>query len=118
MTLLTALSQANTMRPNAADDTIKIAQLYELEGDVAEMLHVSPPTNPYDPDSDEDYELLMPHPYDEVYRWYLMAMIDLANEETQLYADDMAMFNAAWARAASWYRRTTRPADTRNWRTM
>ena len=118
MTLLTALSQANTMRPNAADDTIKVAQLYELEGDVAEMLGVTPPTNQYDPTSDDDYELLMPFPYDEIYRWYLMAMIDLANEETSLYADDMSMFNAAWNRAASWYRRTTMPKNKQNWRVM
>lgn len=118
MTLLTALSQANTMRPNAADDAIKAAQLYELEGRVAEMFGVDPPANPYDPESDEDYELLMPAPYDEMYRWYLMAMIDLANEETDLYANDMEVFNASWDRAAAWYRRTTRPAPNRNWRVM
>jgi hypothetical protein len=45
-------------------------------------------------------------------------MIDMANEETNLYQNDMEMFNAAWTRAASWYRRKTKAPDKGNWRVM
>jgi hypothetical protein len=38
------------------------------------------------------------------------------NEETALYADDMAMFNSAWARAQAWFRRNNRAVRKNNWR--
>ena len=115
MTLLKALEEANKIRPNAANDDIKAPQLFQgLEAEVAELLGEAIPDNPF-PD---DVELLMPYPYDDIYRAYLCAQIDLMNEETQLYAVDMEVFNAAWARAQAWYRRNFRSMVRDNWRVM
>lgn len=119
MTLLTALSEANTLRPNDADNGIKISQLLQgLEGEVAEMFGVDPPEYTYNASNPTDLELLMPYPYDDIYRWYLCAQIDLANEETDLYANDLEVFNAAWARAQAWYRRNNRVPRQKNWKVM
>lgn len=119
MTILTALSEANKLRPNDADDSIKINQLFRgLEGEVAEMIGVDPPEYTYDPADPEDMELLMPYPYDDIYIWYLCAQIDLANEETALYENDMTVFNSMWARGQAWYRRNNRAFSTRNWKVM
>lgn len=121
MTILTALDEANKLRPNDAHDEIKVSQLMQgLEGDVAELLNVDCPEYELDTESQDpdDMELLMPYPYDNIYTLYLMAMIDLANEETALYENDMAVFNAAWARARAWVRRQNRPDKSRNWRVL
>lgn len=115
MTLQDALSEANMVRPNDQDDGIKARELYQgLEGRVADMLGVDPPECPWP----NDAELLMPEPFDDIYRWYLMTIIDLFNEETQLYADDARIFEAKWSAAQAWYRRQTRAFSKKNWRTM
>ena len=123
MTILTALDQAYKTRPTAAHKSILTDQLMRgLEGEVAAMFGMDPPEYefvvPEPPDVQEDLELLMPYPYDDIYLWYLCAQIDLANEETQLYENDLEVFNAAWARAQAWYRRETRKFDKRNWKVM
>ena len=119
MFLLDVLDKANKVRPNDAHDAIKVQLLFQgIEGDVADMIGIEPPEYDYNPEDPQDIELLMPHPYDNIYLWFLCAQIDLMNEETQLYADDMATFNAAWARAQAWYRRTTREPRKKNWRVM
>ena len=124
MTILKVLDQAYKMRPTAAHKEILVDQLMRgLEGDVADMFNMDPPEYEYslpaDPtDPIPDYELLMPYPYDDIYLWYLCAQIDLANEETQLYENDMEVFNAAWARAQAWYRREQRKFSKQNWKVM
>lgn len=117
MTLLTVLDMANKVRPNAAHDDIKTKLLFQqLEGDVADMIGIEPPE--YEYDAQNDIELLMPAPYDDIYLWFLCSQIDLMNEETDLYENDKEAFNAAWARAQAWYRRNTRKKDKRNWKVM
>jgi len=119
MYLLDVLDKANKMRPNAAHDDIKVMLLFKnLEGDVAEMLGVDPPEYTYDVSDPVDIELLMPHPYDDIYLWFLCAQIDIMNEESQLYGNDMEIFNTAWARAQAWYRRNTRKFSKNNWKVM
>lgn len=124
MKMLTALDQAYKLRPTAAHKDILVDQIMRgLEGEVAEMMGVDPPTYEYVVPADPtepmtDYDCLMPYPYDDIYVYYLCAMIDLANEETQLYENDLEVFNAAWARAQAWYRRNNRKFDKRNWKVM
>ena len=93
-----------------------------IPADIAEMLGVTPPVYAYDdsfdPDEDDDIKLLMPHPYDDVYLWYLCAMIDLMQEDTNLYEVDAAQFNALWERAQAWYRRHNPYKCKKNWKVM
>ena len=119
MQLLDVLDKAMKARPNAIDRWILVEKLFQgLEGDVADMIGMDPPEYTWDESNPEDRELLMPYPYDDIYHWYLLAIIDDMNEETQLYENDMAVFNSAWARAQAWYRRNTHKLDKRNWRVM
>lgn len=63
----------------------------------------------------EDWQLLLPAPHEKVYVLQLVAEIDFYNQETDLYANDRAMFNEAWAEAQAWWRRENRPRAVNGW---
>jgi len=113
-----AIKRADALRPNAISEERKADWLYELEGRLAQVRHapplavVPPPARVWPADS----ALAMPPPYDGVYERYLCAMIDLANQETALYANDMAVFESTYADAVAWWRRTHSPAPAGNWK--
>ncbi len=100
MTLKQAIVEADKLRPNAVPDALKAAWIFELEADLAEMMEVDEPKNTW-PESDS--VLLMPDGHNSMYYLYLMAMIDNANEETALYANDMAVAQNAIDEARAWW---------------
>lgn len=112
MRIKEAITRADALRPNTLDEAQKAAWIYELEGRLAEVRRTPQPARTWP----RDAALSMPPPYDNVYTLYLCAMIDLANQETALYADDMTVFNAAYGEAIAWWRRKHRPRPGRNWR--
>jgi len=114
MKIRACIRQADELRPNTLSDETKAGYLYKLEAEIAEMMGVDIPENVWP----EDAEMLMPAPHDDIYHLYLCAMIDSANQETNLYANDMQMANAAIQDAKAWYRRHNMPASKANWRTM
>ncbi len=114
MKLKEAIKRADKLRPNVLPEEQKAAWVYELEGKLAEMRCALPPARTWPADA----SLAMPAPHDVVYELYLCAMIDFANQETDLYANDMAVFNAAVSEAQAWWRRHHRPRPSRNWRVM
>lgn len=112
MTLLTAIEKANALRPNAFDDAMKADWIIGLEAEIAEMMYKDRPCKEYeDPENTypSDKELLMPYPHDGFYVPYLCAMIDEANEETELYQDDMTIATVERQNACSWWWRNNRP---------
>ena len=100
-----AIDRANELRPNAIPDQRKAEWLYSFDAEQAEVMgyeqerFIWPETDP---------ELCMPAPHDNIYPLYLMAMIDNAQEESDLYMNDMAISNQATMEARAWYRRTHR----------
>lgn len=100
MTVKEAIRKADGLRPNAIPDETKAAWLLEVEGELAEMMETDIPDNLW-PETDQ--ELLMPYPKDGMYPLYLCAMIDIANEETALYANDMAVAQNAINEARAWW---------------
>ena len=57
-----------------------------------------------------DEELIVAAPYgEELYYYYLQAMIAAENSETQRYNKRMTMFNSALQAWTDWYNRTHRP---------
>lgn len=114
MNLLKAINNANILRPNDVPDDMKAGWVMGLEAEIAQMIEVYPPDNPFP----QDIELLAWTPYDDVYEKYLCAMIDNANEEVPLYANDMAIYNARMSEFKAAYRRENRYYPKRNWRTL
>lgn len=109
-----AIARADELRPNAVSEEMKASWIYELDGKVAELQGVPVPESKWP----EDFDHLMPSPYDNIYELYLCAQIDNANMETALYENDMAMFNAAWDEARAWWRRTHRQPESSGWMVM
>ena len=57
-----------------------------------------------------DEELLVGDPYGEdLYYYYLQAMVAAENGETQRYNKRMTLFNSAWQGWVNWYNRSHRP---------
>lgn len=120
MTAYEAVKQADIMRPNDIPTETKFGFVYELEGRFARMMGRKAPVNLYEKDSkEEDYPpLLIKAPYDEVYKLYVAAKIDLYNEESNLYENDMAAANAVIAEIQAKWRRENIPPTIGNWSVM
>lgn len=112
MHLKESIRRADALRPNTLPEAQKADWVYELEGRLAQTRHAPPPARLWPADS----ALAMPPPYDQVYERYLCAMIDLANEDTALYANDMVLFEGTYAAATAWWRRTHPPEPAGKWR--
>ncbi len=115
MTVTEAIAAADLMRPNTLNDEQKARFLYELDCNVAELQGVDQPSFVW---PEEDAELLMPAPHDNIYALYLAAKIDYYNQESAMYANDMAVYNSAYDEACAWWRRHNVPESLGNWKVM
>lgn len=106
-----AIRRADELRPNTIAEERKAGWVYELEGRLAQVRGAPAPARVWPADS----ALAMPPPFDTVYERYLCAMIDLASEDTDLYANDMAVFEATFREAAAWWRREHLPEGAGQW---
>ncbi len=134
MKISEAITGADALRHNTMTDEQKVDYLRRLDGDIADMMHLrrrrklagaeleqkpereeaqeQPRRWPFDCTwPEDDATLLMPFPHDEVYVLYLVAMLDLYQQETALYANDMQVFNQAMDEARGWWIRNHRPKD-------
>lgn len=119
MKLKKAISRADAARPNMISEETKVAWIYELECDFAELMNLPTPVNAWSKGG-EDVDLLMPFPHDNVYELYVCAMIDNFNQESALYANDLVVANAAIDSAKAWWRRHNMPVQAKHnyWKVM
>ena len=115
MTILEAITRADLIRPNELDPAVKLRWLSTLDGQIhAELLttHEGGPETfrGYDGETElRTTELLVPHPYDELYLRYLLMRIDLEHGELDRYNNEAAHFNRLWQSFAGRYTRTHSP---------
>ena len=116
MTVQEAIGLVDKLKPNQYDQATKARWLK----DVDEAIHLdivlthAPNTGEADSfDADGytagDHVLLVPPPFEDIYLYYLSTQIDLYNAELGKYANDMALYNAAYTNYSSWYTRTHAP---------
>lgn len=114
MTILDAIHQIDTLKPNTYTQEQKIRWLSTLDGVVKnEMIDTHEggeniTFEPYTVDT-ASKELLIPAPYDEVYIRWLEAQIDYTNGEYNKYQNSMTMYNAAFSSFVRYYNRTHTP---------
>ena len=114
MTLMEALIQADLLRPNELDPSLKLRWLSTLDGQIyTELLQPhgdGPETfSGYGEDTElQSTQLLVPWPYDELYLRYLVMRLDLEHGELDRYNNSAAAFNRLWQSWAGHYARNHR----------
>lgn len=108
------LAKVMELKPNQYEYNILIDWLSALEGKIVkEIFETHEQEEPVEfhgyTESDMNAELLVIDPYADLYKYYLFAMIDFNNGETDRYANSMIMFNNAYAEYRAWYNRTHMP---------
>lgn len=115
MTILEAINRTNVVKPNGYSEAEKIYWLSVLDGTVkAEIIDTHDggemiTFKGYNELTPLTQELLVPHPYDEVYIRWLEAQIDYANGEYGKYNNSITMYNAALSAYEKYYNREHLP---------
>ena len=116
MTIQEAISRVDSLKPNVYSQADKIVWLNNLDLSVKiEILDTHDGAEDYaefagyNAETPLDTELLVPAPYDEMYVFYLEAMIDAYNNEYDRYNESMARFNAKYRDFGAYYNRKHMP---------
>jgi hypothetical protein len=115
MTLGQAISTIDARCHNVYEYSDKVRWLSELDGMIKlEIIDThegggETPFSGYKEGADEDTELLVPHPWDDLYIKWLESRIDYENKEFSRYNNSVSAFNAAYSAFAKWYNRTHMP---------
>ena len=115
MTIAEAISKIDDLKPNTYTPEDKVDWLSSLDARVKSQIidthHCHDPFHFYGYDSvcDQQTELLVPAPYDEMYLRWLEAMIDYHNSEDDRYNNAITLFNNAYEGYKKLYTRTHMP---------
>ena len=115
MTIADAISKVDALKPNTYPLDTKIEWLSNLDGRVkAQIIDTHECTSPiyfygYHDVTDQEMELLVPAPYDEMYLRWLEAMIDYHNSDDDRYNNAIVLFNNAYEGYKKHYTRTHMP---------
>lgn len=115
MTYQEVIERADREKPNAFTTQEKMAWVASLEGKLAANVFLMDieeirALQHRHPDDLED-ELMVTWPHDDIYVFWLEAMIDRANGEDDKYANSMQLYNAAYSDFVAWFVRTYEPAQ-------
>ena len=119
MTIAEAIDLVNRLTANQVSDTDKISWLNSLDLFVYQTILSThciedlEPFNGYRPGTDPVTRLLVPAPYDEIYRWYLEMQIHTANGETAKYNGAASRYNMALQNYMDFVTRKYHSKDTR-----
>lgn len=107
MTIEQAIDRADYICENAYPDDVKIGWLSHLDGMIEQNIldGTGEPFTGYTPDTDKRTELLVPHPFDELYVQWLLCKIYLANQEIEQYNNAATVYGQTYQQYARWYRR-------------
>lgn len=114
MKIIEAINRIDSLKHNTYTQTDKVAWLSRLDAMVKKHIidtHEGEEVTftGYDDSTDEQTELLIPAPYDEVYLRWLEAQIDYHNGEYEKYNNAIDMFNTAYEGYQNYYNRTHMP---------
>lgn len=115
MTIGEAIRRADEAKPNAIEKRDKVRWLSDVDETVYRKLirtHRGGGALEFDGYTDQtpdDTLLFAVQPYDEMYVYYLMAQIDLWNNELDRYQNSQALYNQAYAEYANHYNRSILP---------
>lgn len=109
MKIKEAIASARKLSGNAVDDAALCRWLSELDGRLMLDFYKGSEWMSYSLPQDEDHELLVPFPWDELYVHYLEAMVYYSNGEFDRYRNSYEMFDKKELDYRQWYARNQLP---------
>ena len=115
MTIAEVISKVDALKPNTYTPEDKIEWLSNLDGRVkAQIIDTHECNSPiffygYHSIADQEMELLVPAPYDEMYLRWLEAMIDYHNSDDERYNNAIMLFNNSYEGYKKHYTRNHMP---------
>ena len=115
MKIAEAISKVDALKPNTYTPEDKIEWLSTLDAKVkSQIIDAHECNDPiffygYDSVCDQETELLVPAPYDDIYLRWLESQIDYSNGEYGKYNNSITAFNDAYAIYQKYYNRTYMP---------
>lgn len=117
MTIIEAINQIDSLKANTYSNQDKIEWLSRADGMIKRLIIDTHEDGEeiqfdgYSPDVKLETELLVPHPYDELYIRWLEAQIDYANAEYGKYNNSITTYNAAFSNYENYYNRQHMPIE-------
>ena len=103
------IERVDKVKPNVYDEEQKAEWLARLDGRISrEILKMRDPIKYIYPE-DGDKELLVPYPYDDMYDYFLKAMIDFENGEIDSYNNSLAMYEESFNSYVKLWQRENMP---------
>lgn len=90
-TMHEVIEYVDGVKPNVYSDEDKCGWISRIENTIRIEVHGEEPRK-YSFPQDADNELCAPHPFDDVYSLYVMAMIDYHNKEINGYNQTAVLF--------------------------
>lgn len=115
MKIIEAINQIDSQKPNTYSYNEKLSWLSRLDAMVKRLIIDTHEGGDgvsftgYDDSTDQDTEMLVPAPFDEMYIRWLEAQIDYANEEYDRYNNAVLMYQTAYDGFSAWYNRNHMP---------
>ena len=115
MKIREAVTQIDSLKHNTYSTKEKIGWLSRLDGMVKRLIidtHEGGEDitfSGYDDSTDQETEMLVPAPFDEIYIRWLEAQIDYANGEYDKYNNSILMYQATYDGYANYYNRNHMP---------
>ena len=108
-TINQVMERVDKIKPNVYDENTKAEWLHRLDGRISREILKHDPPQKYTYPEDGDKELLVPYPYDDIYNYFMQAMIDYSNGEYANYNNALTMYNEAFSSYAKLYQRENMP---------
>lgn len=118
MTMNQVIEYIDGVKPNVYTDDDKYVWMSRLDGMISVEVHQDAEPVKHNLPADADKELLVPHPYDDIYGLYVAAMIDFYNKEYNHYNNSVLMFSERLDAYKAWYIRTHRTGTAKNFRNV
>lgn len=109
MKIREAISQVRELSGNAVADSMLVRWLSELDGRLMLDFYKGDGWASYALPQDEEHELLVPFPWDQLYVHYLEAMVYYSNGEFERYRNSYEMYNKKELDYRQWYARNQLP---------
>lgn len=91
-TMNKTIDYVDRLKPNIFENEDKYTWIARLDGMISTEVHRDEPPVSYNLPEEADKELLIPAPYDDLYAFYISAMIDLYNKEYAHYNNSVLVF--------------------------